>query len=61
MTEWFAEALTRAEHSWVLLTGDLEQRLQLATRVIDRLLSRRLSFAPSITESSTTTTSRASR
>src|SRR5262249_7072375 len=38
MTDWFAEALTRAGHSWVLLTGDVEQRLKLAIAVIDRLL-----------------------
>jgi HTH-type transcriptional regulator, transcriptional repressor of NAD biosynthesis genes len=55
MTQWFAEVLTSAGHSWVLLTGDLDQRLRLATQVIDRLLSTRLSFAPSITESSTNT------
>jgi NadR type nicotinamide-nucleotide adenylyltransferase len=56
MTGWFANALTRAGHSWVLLTGDVEQRVQLATSVIDRLLRARLSFAASITENSATPT-----
>jgi HTH-type transcriptional regulator, transcriptional repressor of NAD biosynthesis genes len=51
MTGWFAEALTRAGHSWVLLTGDVEHRVHLATRVIDHLLSSRLRFAPPITHS----------
>jgi HTH-type transcriptional regulator, transcriptional repressor of NAD biosynthesis genes len=39
MTEWFADALTAAGHSWVLLTGTLAQRLELATRTIDPLLA----------------------
>lgn len=52
MTHWFAEALTRAGHSWVLLTGDVEQRVKLATDVIDRLLKARLAFTASITENS---------
>src|SRR5262249_11945105 len=52
MTDWFADALTRAGHSWVLLTGNAEQRLRLATTVIDRLMRVRLSFTASITEAS---------
>lgn len=52
MTGWFADALTQAGHSWVLLTGDVEQRVALATAVIDRLLKARLSFVASITEKS---------
>jgi NadR type nicotinamide-nucleotide adenylyltransferase len=55
MTGWFAAALTRAGHSWVLLTGDVEQRLRLATAVVDRLLRARMSFAASITEQSAVT------
>lgn len=60
MTEWFAEALTRAGHSWVLLTGDVEQRLQLARQVTDGLLAAQLSFAPSITQTSAGTSQDAS-
>jgi HTH-type transcriptional repressor of NAD biosynthesis genes len=56
MTDWFAEELTRAGASWVLLTGDVEQRVGLATAVIDRLLAARLSIAASITEQSATPT-----
>jgi NadR type nicotinamide-nucleotide adenylyltransferase len=52
MTGWFADALTRAGHSWVLLTGDMQQRVGLATTVTDRLLRARLSFTASITEQS---------
>ena len=50
MTGGFADALTRAGHSWVLLSGDVQQRLRLATTVVDRLLTARQSFAASITE-----------
>jgi HTH-type transcriptional repressor of NAD biosynthesis genes len=50
MTEWFAVALTQAGHSWVLLTGTLEERLQLATRSVDLALEDRASFGTSITE-----------
>ncbi|HVU60345.1 MAG TPA: AAA family ATPase [Mycobacteriales bacterium] len=56
MTDWFANALTRAGHSWVLLTGDVDQRVQIAATVIDRLMRARLSFAASITENSTAPT-----
>jgi HTH-type transcriptional regulator, transcriptional repressor of NAD biosynthesis genes len=52
MTGWFADALTRAGHSWVLLSGDVQQRVTLATNVIDRLLRARSSFTASITEQS---------
>jgi nicotinamide riboside kinase len=45
MTGWFVDALTRSGHSWVLLTGSLEQRLSLAVRTIDQLLAIRMSFA----------------
>jgi len=45
MTGWFVDALTRSGHSWVLLTGTLEQRLSLAVRTVDQLLAVRMSFA----------------
>jgi nicotinamide riboside kinase len=45
MTGWFVEALTAAGHPWVLLTGTLERRLQLAIRAVDATLDRRLRFA----------------
>lgn len=44
MTGWFADALTRAGHSWVLLTGPLEERLALAERTVDQLLAHRRRF-----------------
>lgn len=44
MTEWFADALTTAGHSWVLLTGTLEQRVALAVRTVDQLLAHRMRF-----------------
>jgi HTH-type transcriptional regulator, transcriptional repressor of NAD biosynthesis genes len=50
MTGWFAEALTAAGHSWVLLTGSIARRLALAVRVTDAALARRAAFAPAITE-----------
>lgn len=46
MTEWFLDALTGAGHSWVLLTGCLEQRMALAVRTVDALLAHRLRFGP---------------
>jgi NadR type nicotinamide-nucleotide adenylyltransferase len=52
MTEWFAVALTRAGHSWVLVTGTLQERLRLAIRSVDLALEDRSSFASSITEAS---------
>ena len=50
MTDWFAEALTTAGHSWVLLTGSIEDRLALAVRVTDQMLRNRASFGPAITD-----------
>jgi nicotinamide riboside kinase len=44
MTGWFAEALTAAGHSWVLLTGTLEERVRLAIRTVDPLLEHRARF-----------------
>lgn len=49
MTRWFSEALTAAGHSWVLLSGTLDQRVSLAIRTVDQLLEHRLRFAPSLT------------
>lgn len=45
MTGWFTAALTRAGHSWVLLTGTEAQRIDLALRTTDQLLEHRLRFA----------------
>jgi HTH-type transcriptional regulator, transcriptional repressor of NAD biosynthesis genes len=50
MTGWFAAALTAAGHSWVLLTGSIEDRLALAVRVTDQVLQRRARFGPAITD-----------
>jgi HTH-type transcriptional repressor of NAD biosynthesis genes len=50
MTGWFADALTVAGHSWVLLTGSVAARLALAVRVTDAALARRAAFGPAITE-----------
>jgi NadR type nicotinamide-nucleotide adenylyltransferase len=38
MTQWFIDALTAAGHSWVLLTGELSQRVDVAIRTVDPLL-----------------------
>lgn len=45
MTGWFIDALTRAGHSWVLLTGTRQERLDLAVRVTDLALARRTALA----------------
>lgn len=45
MTGWFADALTDAGHSWVLLSGSVEQRTDLAMRAVEQLLALRLRFA----------------
>lgn len=45
MTDWFIDALTRAGQSWVLLTGSLDERLDLAVRTVDQLLCSRMGFA----------------
>ena len=52
MTGWFAAALTSAGHSWVLLTGTLEERLRLAVRATDLALADRAAFGASITQAS---------
>ncbi|MEU5843040.1 AAA family ATPase [Rhodococcus sp. NPDC047139] len=38
MTDWFVDALTATGRSWVLLTGTLEERIDLAERVTDQAL-----------------------
>lgn len=50
MTGWFAQALTAAGHSWVLLTGSIAERLALAVRVTDAVLARRAAFGPAVTD-----------
>lgn len=37
--------LTRADLSWALLTGTIDQRLMLATAIADQLLTWRSTFA----------------
>ena len=49
MTGWFIDELTAAGHSWVLLTGPLEERLRLAVCSIDQLLAQRLRFGTPFT------------
>jgi nicotinamide riboside kinase len=50
MTGWFMTALTAAGHSWVLLTGTLDERLALATRVTDYVLGNRSRFGAAVTD-----------
>lgn len=45
LTQRFEDALIAAGHSWVLLSGTIEQRVALAIRTIDPFLDRRLHFA----------------
>lgn len=44
MTGWFVAALTRAGHSWVLLTGPLPARVDLAVRSTELMLEHRMGF-----------------
>jgi nicotinamide riboside kinase len=44
MTGWFADALTAAGHSWALLTGSLDDRVDVAVRTVDALLQHRMTF-----------------
>ena len=44
MTAWFADALTAGRRSWLLLTGSLDERVELAVRTVDQVLARRLAF-----------------
>lgn len=52
MTGWFIAALTKAGHSWVLLTGTAAERLRLAIRAADLALADRASFGASMTQAS---------
>lgn len=45
MTSWFIDGLVAAGQSFVLLTGDLQDRLDLAVRTTDQLLATRMTFA----------------
>jgi HTH-type transcriptional repressor of NAD biosynthesis genes len=50
MTAWFTTALTAAGHSWVLLTGSIADRLDLAARVTDAILAEQARVGPAITD-----------
>lgn len=45
MTRWFLDALTATGRSWVLLTGSLDERIDLAVAVADTALRLRTTFA----------------
>ena len=45
MTGWFVDALTRHRRSWVMLTGSRAERADLAIRVADQEVSRRMTFS----------------
>jgi NadR type nicotinamide-nucleotide adenylyltransferase len=45
MTSWFTDALTAAGHSWVLLVGTLAERIDVAMRTIDPLLTHRATLS----------------
>jgi NadR type nicotinamide-nucleotide adenylyltransferase len=45
MTAWFTAALHGSGHAWALLTGGLEQRVELAMKIADQTLRRRSTFA----------------
>lgn len=44
MTGWFIDTLTREQQPWALLTGPHPERMDLATRMIDRLLTEKATF-----------------
>lgn len=44
MTRWFEDGLTATGRSWVLLTGPLSERVDLAERVVDLALALRSSL-----------------
>jgi HTH-type transcriptional repressor of NAD biosynthesis genes len=48
MTRWFLDALTSAGHSWVLLTGSLDERVELAMAVAEQMLRLRATFTQPI-------------
>jgi NadR type nicotinamide-nucleotide adenylyltransferase len=45
MTRWLIDALVTSGRSWVLLTGSLDERVDLAERIADQLLRHRATFA----------------
>ena len=49
MTGWFADALTAAGHSWVLLAGTRPQWFGLAVRAVDQMLAYRTTFGTPFT------------
>jgi HTH-type transcriptional repressor of NAD biosynthesis genes len=49
MTDWFADALTKAGHPWVLLEGISQERVDIAVRSIDPILGRRLTLTEPLT------------
>ena len=44
MTRWFLDALTATGRSWVLLTGSLDERIDLAVAISDTMLRFRTTF-----------------
>lgn len=44
MTEEFKHLLTKRGHSWVLVCGDHERRMQTATSVIDQIIEQNMTF-----------------
>jgi len=45
MTAWFTSALQESGHAWALLTGTLEQRVELAMKIAEQTLRQRSTFA----------------
>jgi len=45
MTEWFADLLTVRQMPWVFVTGTAEQRLNMAAKALEAVLTRRLHLA----------------
>jgi HTH-type transcriptional repressor of NAD biosynthesis genes len=45
ITDWFVDALTERGESWVLLTGSLDERVDVARRTIDQVLQVRQRLA----------------
>lgn len=50
MTRWFEDELTRRAEPWVILTGDREERLYQAVKIVDNILAQKAYFAPWIIE-----------
>lgn len=42
----FMTELTKAHQPWILLTGTLQERLDLAIRITDRLIKEKTTFIP---------------